>query len=169
MQLIKAIIKPFKLDDVRNALSGCGIEGMTISEVKGKHSLESKLIKTWTGGDPVNATPKYAHPLSFHPDGTLVIYGNELPEIEFEDDAMWERVVVIPFTTTIPKAQQDHGLAEKFDLRGVLTWAVDGHRRYREEGLRPPEACEHARLPLHRPQAPAGRNLAGAKTLWIAT
>jgi nitrogen regulatory protein PII len=35
MQLIKAIIKPFKLDDVRNALSGCGVEGMTISEVKG--------------------------------------------------------------------------------------------------------------------------------------
>ena len=35
MQLIKAIIKPFKLDDVRAALGECGIEGMTVSEVKG--------------------------------------------------------------------------------------------------------------------------------------
>jgi nitrogen regulatory protein P-II 2 len=35
MKLITAIIKPFKLDDVRNALTGLGIEGMTVSEVKG--------------------------------------------------------------------------------------------------------------------------------------
>jgi len=32
---IEAIIKPFKLDDVKEALSSVGIEGMTISEVKG--------------------------------------------------------------------------------------------------------------------------------------
>ncbi|KUJ00383.1 MULTISPECIES: P-II family nitrogen regulator [Vibrio] len=35
MKLINAIIKPFKLDDVREALSDVGIEGMTVSEVKG--------------------------------------------------------------------------------------------------------------------------------------
>jgi nitrogen regulatory protein P-II 1 len=35
MKLIKAIIKPFKLDDVKEALSEVGIEGMTVSEVKG--------------------------------------------------------------------------------------------------------------------------------------
>ena len=35
MKLIKAIIKPFKLDDVREALSEVGIQGITVSEVKG--------------------------------------------------------------------------------------------------------------------------------------
>ncbi|MDG1752812.1 MAG: P-II family nitrogen regulator [Thalassotalea sp.] len=35
MKLVTTIIKPFKLDDVREALSEIGIEGMTISEVKG--------------------------------------------------------------------------------------------------------------------------------------
>jgi nitrogen regulatory protein P-II 2 len=35
MKLIIAIIKPFKLDDVRQALSGLGINGMTVTEVKG--------------------------------------------------------------------------------------------------------------------------------------
>ncbi|MBV7255942.1 P-II family nitrogen regulator [Pacificimonas sp. WHA3] len=35
MKLIIAIIKPFKLDDVREALEGVGITGMTVSEVKG--------------------------------------------------------------------------------------------------------------------------------------
>ncbi len=35
MKLITAIIKPFRLDDVRNALAEVGIQGMTVSEVKG--------------------------------------------------------------------------------------------------------------------------------------
>ncbi|MBD2857921.1 P-II family nitrogen regulator [Spongiibacter sp. KMU-158] len=35
MKLITAIIKPFKLDDVREALSDIGIQGITVTEVKG--------------------------------------------------------------------------------------------------------------------------------------
>lgn len=35
MKLITAIIKPFKLDDVRTALTDIGLQGMTIEEVKG--------------------------------------------------------------------------------------------------------------------------------------
>ena len=35
MKLIKAIIKPFKLEEVKDALSEIGVEGMTVSEVKG--------------------------------------------------------------------------------------------------------------------------------------
>jgi nitrogen regulatory protein PII len=35
MKLIKAIIKPFRLDDVRVALSEVGVQGITVSEVKG--------------------------------------------------------------------------------------------------------------------------------------
>ncbi|HEC14703.1 MAG TPA: P-II family nitrogen regulator [Rhodospirillales bacterium] len=35
MKLVMAVIKPFKLDDVREALTQLGVEGMTVSEVKG--------------------------------------------------------------------------------------------------------------------------------------
>jgi nitrogen regulatory protein P-II 1 len=35
MKLIEAIIKPFKLDEVKDALNDIGIEGITVSEVKG--------------------------------------------------------------------------------------------------------------------------------------
>jgi nitrogen regulatory protein P-II 2 len=35
MKLVTAIIKPFKLDDVRQALSDIGVHGMTVQEVKG--------------------------------------------------------------------------------------------------------------------------------------
>jgi len=35
MKLVTAIIKPFKLDDVRQALSAIGVQGVTVTEVKG--------------------------------------------------------------------------------------------------------------------------------------
>jgi nitrogen regulatory protein P-II 2 len=35
MKMITAVIKPFKLDDVREALSGVGVQGITVTEVKG--------------------------------------------------------------------------------------------------------------------------------------
>jgi nitrogen regulatory protein PII len=35
MKKIEAIIKPFKLDDVKEALLQCGVQGMTVTEVKG--------------------------------------------------------------------------------------------------------------------------------------
>lgn len=35
MKIVMAIIKPFKLDDVRDALSAIGVQGLTVTEVKG--------------------------------------------------------------------------------------------------------------------------------------
>jgi nitrogen regulatory protein P-II 2 len=35
MKIVMAIIKPFKLDEVRNALTAVGVQGMTVTEVKG--------------------------------------------------------------------------------------------------------------------------------------
>nr|NKB42258.1 P-II family nitrogen regulator [Ilumatobacter sp.] len=35
MKLITAVVKPFKLDDVKDALKGAGITGITVSEVRG--------------------------------------------------------------------------------------------------------------------------------------
>ena len=35
MRLVTAVVKPFKLDDVKTALEGIGVQGMTVSEVQG--------------------------------------------------------------------------------------------------------------------------------------
>ena len=35
MKLVTAVVKPFKLDDVKDALAGLGVQGMTVSEVQG--------------------------------------------------------------------------------------------------------------------------------------
>ena len=39
MKLVTAIVKPFKLDDVREALSEIGVSGITVTEVKGVHCV----------------------------------------------------------------------------------------------------------------------------------
>ena len=43
MKLITAIIKPFKLQEVKDALVEAGVEGLTITEVKGNHQNQSSL------------------------------------------------------------------------------------------------------------------------------
>ena len=48
MKLITAVIKPFKLDDVRTALSEVGVQGMTVTEVKGFG--RQKAIPSCIGG-----------------------------------------------------------------------------------------------------------------------
>ena len=47
MKLVTAIIKPFKLDDVREALSEIGVQGITVTEVKG--FVDRKAIPSFTG------------------------------------------------------------------------------------------------------------------------
>jgi nitrogen regulatory protein P-II 2 len=58
MKLIIAIIKPFKLDDVREALTQLGISGMTVSEVKG-YGRQKGHMEIYRGAEyVVNFLPK---------------------------------------------------------------------------------------------------------------
>lgn len=58
MKFIIAIIKPHKLDDVREALAGVGIEGMTASEVKG-YGRQKGQTEIYRGAEyQVNFIPK---------------------------------------------------------------------------------------------------------------
>jgi nitrogen regulatory protein P-II 2 len=50
MKLITAIIKPFKLEDVRAAMAGAGIEGMTVTEVKG-HGRQKGQTEIYRGAE----------------------------------------------------------------------------------------------------------------------
>jgi nitrogen regulatory protein P-II 2 len=58
MKLVIAIIQPFKLEDVRKALDGLGIEGMTVSEVKG-YGRQKGHTEIYRGAEyEVNFVPK---------------------------------------------------------------------------------------------------------------
>jgi nitrogen regulatory protein P-II 2 len=56
--MIIAVIKPFKLDEVRDALTGIGIHGMTVSEVKG-YGRQKGHMEIYRGAEyAVNFLPK---------------------------------------------------------------------------------------------------------------
>jgi nitrogen regulatory protein P-II 2 len=58
MKLITAIIKPFKLDEVRDALTALGIHGMTVTEVKG-YGRQKGHTEIYRGAEyAVNFLPK---------------------------------------------------------------------------------------------------------------
>ena len=58
MNLVSAIIKPFKLDEVREALTSIGLEGMTVTEVKG-YGRQKGHTEIYRGAEyAVNFLPK---------------------------------------------------------------------------------------------------------------
>ena len=58
MKLIVAIIKPFKLEEVRGALLGVGVQGMTVTEVKG-YGRQKGHTEVYRGAEyAVNFLPK---------------------------------------------------------------------------------------------------------------
>jgi nitrogen regulatory protein P-II 2 len=58
MKLVTAIIKPFKLDEVRDALTGIGVHGMTVTEVKG-YGRQKGHTEIYRGAEyAVNFLPK---------------------------------------------------------------------------------------------------------------
>ena len=58
MKKIEAIIQPYKLDEVKAALIGIGVEGMTISEVRG-HGRQKGHTETYRGAEyTVDLLPK---------------------------------------------------------------------------------------------------------------
>jgi len=58
MKLVTAIIKPFKLDEVRDALTGIGVQGMTVAEVKG-YGRQKGHTEIYRGAEyAVNFLPK---------------------------------------------------------------------------------------------------------------
>ncbi|MBI2713217.1 MAG: P-II family nitrogen regulator [Rhizobiales bacterium] len=58
MKLVIAIIKPFKLDEVRDALTGIGVHGMTVAEVKG-YGRQKGHMEIYRGAEyAVNFLPK---------------------------------------------------------------------------------------------------------------
>lgn len=68
MKLVTAIIKPFKLDEVRSALTELGIEGMTVTEVKG-YGRQKGHTEIYRGAEyAVNFVPKVKIETVIHSD-----------------------------------------------------------------------------------------------------
>ena len=94
-----------------------------------------------TGGDVLSCRHLYRDLFDYKPQFKLWLATNNLPTITGTDEAIWRRIRVIPFSVTIPPAEQDKTLTTRLaaELPGILNWAFEGWKLWKEGGLNPPD------------------------------
>ncbi len=117
----------------------------TVETAEGR-GLNEALVKQLTGGDTVTARFMRNEFFEFQPVGKLWMATNHRPQIRGNDDGIWRRLRVVPFTERIPEDERDPGLPEKLraELPGILNWALAGCREWRASGLAAPAAVRTA-------------------------
>ncbi|MHB9132704.1 MAG: phage/plasmid primase, P4 family [Armatimonadota bacterium] len=94
-------------------------------------------LKDLTGGDTITARFLRHEWFDFKPTHKLWIYGNHKPIITENDDGIWRRMRLIPFTVQIPEAERDPNFRERNlvpELPGILAWAVQGCLTWQQHG-----------------------------------
>jgi putative DNA primase/helicase len=123
-----------------------GARFVTTSEAEqGGRLAEGKLKYLSAGMGEVKTCRKYENPITFQAEHKLFIDANHKPIVRGTDEAIWNRLKLIPFNVTIPPEEVDKSLLEKLktEAEGILAWMVEGCRRWLAEGLGdPPEVKE---------------------------
>ncbi len=115
---------------------------MTSETEEGQRLAEGKIKRITQGMGKIKATRKYENPIEFLETHKLWIDANHKPVIRGSDDAVWNRLYLIPFGETIPKSEIDPDLHLKLlaEAEGILAWVVRGCLKWQRVGLgRPPE------------------------------
>jgi len=107
------------------------------SELPVGKTWDESVIKDLTGGDRMTARFMRGDFFDFDPQLTLMIAGNNQPSFRGVDEAIRARVVLIPFTVTIPPERRDKNLPDKLaaEAPAILRWAIDGALDWQERGL----------------------------------
>lgn len=123
-----------------------GARVVTASETGAGRRLDEALVKEMTGGEPISCAPKYGSFFTFQPAFKPLLATNHKPEIRGVDEGIWRRVLLLPFTVTIPVAERDPELSTKLDseLSGILNWALKGAKDFLAMGLDAPNEVRSA-------------------------
>ncbi len=99
------------------------------SEMPNGRKLDDAIVKDLSGRDTMTSRGLYQSPFEYTPQFIMWLYGNYRPAIDAEDEALWNRMKVIPFRSIIPANKKDPNLVnDKFmpELAGILNWAFEG-------------------------------------------
>jgi putative DNA primase/helicase len=123
-----------------------GARFVSAAEVEQGRRLAESKVKQLTGRDTVTARFLFGEPFSFRPAFKLWLSTNNKPVIQGTDDAIWDRLRLIPFTQRFDGDRQDPRLPEKLrsELAGVLAWMVEGCLEWQEHGLGEPDSVREA-------------------------
>jgi putative DNA primase/helicase len=123
-----------------------GARFVSAAEVEQGRRLAESKVKQLTGRDTVTARYLFGEPFNFTPEFKLWLSTNNKPVIQGTDDAIWDRLRLIPFTQRFDGDRQDPKLPQKLraELPGVLAWMVEGCLEWQEHGLGEPESVRQA-------------------------
>ncbi|WP_242558146.1 MULTISPECIES: phage/plasmid primase, P4 family [Pandoraea] len=106
------------------------------TESEKRRGVDEPFFKQLTGGDQLSGRHNYGEQESFRPRGKLLLSTNEMPDWSRESDALWRRVLVIPFTQQFSGTSRDNDLDEKLaaEASGILNWLIAGAHDYLKAG-----------------------------------
>lgn len=124
----------------RHSTDIAGLNGARLvigSELPRGKTWDDSVIKDLTGGDKMSARFMRQDFFEFDPQLTLMIAGNTQPSFRGVDEAIRSRVVMVPFTVTIPAERRDTGLQDKLKAEGpaILRWCLEGVDMWQRRGL----------------------------------
>jgi putative DNA primase/helicase len=112
------------------------------SEAEQGKRLAESLIKDMSGGEKIAARFMRAEWFEFMPEFKIWLGTNHKPVIRGTDNAIWDRIRLIPFTVRIPEDERKPKsviMAEfESEMPGILAWLVKGCLKWRSEGLKTP-------------------------------
>jgi len=114
-----------------------GARFVSAAEVEKGRALAESKVKNLTGTDTVTARFLFAEPFDFRPEFKLWLSTNNKPVIYGTDDAIWDRIRLIPFDQRFTGAKADRGLPRKLrdELPSVLACMVRGCMDGQLDGL----------------------------------
>jgi putative DNA primase/helicase len=118
-----------KLAGARMVVAEEGQEGQRLNEA---------LVKRITGNDTITARKMRQDFFDFRPQFTPWLVTNHKPQIQNVDQALRDRMHLIPFTVRIPEEEQDKDFRTKLiaaEAPGILYWAISGCLAWQEHGL----------------------------------
>jgi P4 family phage/plasmid primase-like protien len=93
-------------------------------------------LKSYTSGDRMTFERKFRDAVSDVPTAKIMVATNDLPRFNDKSQAIWRRILLVPFDKVIPQDQQIETLADdlKKELPGILNWALEGLRKLNAAG-----------------------------------
>jgi putative DNA primase/helicase len=123
-----------------------GLRFVTSSEAEQGRRLAESKVKQLTGMGTLQARFMYQEHFQFIPTFKLFLDSNHKPEVRGTDNAIWNRIKLIPFLISIPDEEKDRHLLDKLkaEAPGILAWAVRGCLLWRLDGLVEPKSVKAA-------------------------
>ena len=128
-----------------------GVRMAVCQEVKEGRRFDVGTLKALTGRDPITARRMREDNWTFLPTHKLWLAANTQPRVSENDEGTWRRILLVPFSVTIPEAERDPALSAKCarEAPGILAWAVRGLAQWRaagegKKGLEAPDAVSNA-------------------------